>query len=263
MKKIIIICSTNQSELGSGIIQELNPNYKILGVLVRNNFTFASIRREIKFERKKFLNKIYKKFITQFIPFIESKSGFQDYFYQKNIKFSSIQKLCSEKSIDFLNFNKLNDKSINNFMKTNKPDLAIFAGGGIVPISFLEQVDVLNCHMGILPEYRGMNSWIWALLKKDPKNIGLTTHIMDQGIDTGPIIKRHRINIFDMQTKDEIIKALEKEMIPVILSSVDKYFLEDGRNNLEIQKIFEGNQYFVPHELLEKEAENILKNLKR
>ena len=48
--------------------------------------------------------------------------------------------------------------------------------------------------MGLLPDYRGMDVVEWPILEKNFKKLGLTTHLMDTGIDTGKIIQKKNIN---------------------------------------------------------------------
>lgn len=45
----------------------------------------------------------------------------------------------------------------------------------------------INCHAGDLPFYRGRNILNWALIN-DAKELGVTVHYVDEGIDTGDII---------------------------------------------------------------------------
>ena len=47
----------------------------------------------------------------------------------------------------------------------------------------------LNLHMGLLPEYRGVNGIRQALINGEDKT-GVTIHLMDEGVDTGPIVAR-------------------------------------------------------------------------
>jgi folate-dependent phosphoribosylglycinamide formyltransferase PurN len=51
----------------------------------------------------------------------------------------------------------------------------------------------INVHTGITPRYRGMHGAYWALARGDPANCGVTVHLVDAGIDTGPIIAQARI----------------------------------------------------------------------
>lgn len=46
----------------------------------------------------------------------------------------------------------------------------------------------INIHRGIAPEYRGQRTIFWPLYFKDFDHIGITLHLIDRGIDTGPIL---------------------------------------------------------------------------
>lgn len=49
-------------------------------------------------------------------------------------------------------------------------------------------------HEGILPQYRGLHSTLWALAKKDYDNLGCTLFQVNERIDDGKIILQHKIN---------------------------------------------------------------------
>lgn len=60
---------------------------------------------------------------------------------------------------------------------------------------------VLNLHMGMLPEFRGMRPNNWALARgdQDPDAehwAGVTLHEVDERLDTGPIVAQARFSIF-------------------------------------------------------------------
>ena len=64
----------------------------------------------------------------------------------------------------------------------------------------------VNVHMGLLPEYRGVNGVRWALLNGEEKT-GVTIHFMDSGIDTGNIISRVS---FPIEEQDNILSLMKK-----------------------------------------------------
>ncbi len=45
-------------------------------------------------------------------------------------------------------------------------------------------------HFGVAPEYRGQDSLFWTLYRRDYDRIGFTLHVVDEGIDSGPILAR-------------------------------------------------------------------------
>ena len=74
---------------------------------------------------------------------------------------------------------------------------------------------VINCHAGKLPHYRGRNVLNWALIN-DEKEIGVTCHYIDEGIDTGDIILQKTFPVTD---EDDYGTVLEKafEVCPSVL----------------------------------------------
>ena len=53
---------------------------------------------------------------------------------------------------------------------------------GCVPAPFL------NYHAGITPHYRGQHPSYWALVNGEPERVGVTVHLIDKGVDTGPVL---------------------------------------------------------------------------
>ncbi len=64
------------------------------------------------------------------------------------------------------------------------------------PIMSLTPSGVINCHAGKLPYYRGRNILNWALIN-DEREFGITVHYVDEGVDTGDIIKQRCFPITD------------------------------------------------------------------
>lgn len=63
----------------------------------------------------------------------------------------------------------------------------------------LELIDatrqIINCHLGRLPQYRGVRPVNWALRNGDDL-AGITLHVIDEGVDTGPILAEALFSIW-------------------------------------------------------------------
>jgi len=68
------------------------------------------------------------------------------------------------------------------------------------------RLGVINCHAGMLPFYRGRNVLNWALIN-DESSFGITVHYVDEGIDTGDIIRQEDFPITD---EDDYASLLAK-----------------------------------------------------
>lgn len=71
----------------------------------------------------------------------------------------------------------------------------------IIPKSLLSLLPgkFINFHYGILPKYRGPNPILAQMLQYETQS-GITVHIVDEHIDTGPIILQQKIMIEDTDT---------------------------------------------------------------
>ncbi len=90
------------------------------------------------------------------------------------------------------------------------PDLGVVvAYGQILPktILALPRLGCINLHASLLPQYRGAAPVAWAILRGKTET-GLTTFLMDEGTDTGPILRQARIAIRPEETAGELAARL-------------------------------------------------------
>ena len=59
---------------------------------------------------------------------------------------------------------------------------------------------MINLHLGLSPYYRGTATNFYPLLNEEPEYVGATIHLLDAGVDSGPILRhaRPRIQAGDM-----------------------------------------------------------------
>ncbi|WP_396217727.1 methionyl-tRNA formyltransferase [Flavobacterium sp.] len=94
--------------------------------------------------------------------------------------------------IDYLFPVKINSSEFIETAKSYNVDLFVSMSFNQIfktPILNVPKLGVINCHAGKLPFYRGRNILNWALIN-DEKEFGITVHYVDEGIDTGDIIKQ-------------------------------------------------------------------------
>lgn len=52
----------------------------------------------------------------------------------------------------------------------------------------IPRLATINIHRGIAPAYRGQRTIFWPLYFEDFEYVGITLHLIDDGVDTGPIL---------------------------------------------------------------------------
>jgi len=135
-------------------------------------------------------------------------------------------------------------------LKQWSPDLAIFTGGNILRDQVLNvpRLGILNAHLALLPEIRGMSSPEWSLLCGVP--LGITIHFMDSGVDTGPILLRREFARADgCDSLADLRNKMIAEGIELIAEAVAG--LDRGTISAVAQADREKDcQFFVMHEQL-------------
>jgi len=120
----------------------------------------------------------------------------------------SVKVLAEQFSIPIFQPNRLRDEEVVNELLQIPCDLIIVAAyGQILPKAILEYVPCINLHASILPHYRGASPIQQSLLNNDPQS-GVTAMWMDEGLDTGAIIKISTLDI----APDEMVESLYERL---------------------------------------------------
>ncbi len=85
--------------------------------------------------------------------------------------------------------------------------IVVAAYGQILPKAVLDHAPCINLHASILPKYRGASPIQQAILSGDTKT-GVTAMLMDEGLDTGDIIKIEECEIGEDEMAHELFEKL-------------------------------------------------------
>jgi methionyl-tRNA formyltransferase len=100
----------------------------------------------------------------------------------------------------------IKSESSQEFLKRLAPDaVVIIAYGQIIPARLLPipRLGWINLHGSLLPRYRGSAPIHWAIANGETVT-GLTTMQIDAGMDTGPTLLRHEVEIASDETSPEL-----------------------------------------------------------
>jgi len=92
------------------------------------------------------------------------------------------------KDIKIIRFDKLSDPGVLKLIIDQKIDVIIQGGVGLINNDIIRavRIGIINVHPGKLPEFRGCSAPEWAIYHNKP--VYATAHIIDEGLDTGPVI---------------------------------------------------------------------------
>ncbi len=115
------------------------------------------------------------------------------------------------------------------------PDaIVVVAYGRMVPPWMLAvpRLGCINLHASLLPKYRGAAPIQWAIAMGDAFT-GNTTMLLEEGLDTGPILLQQTIEIGPGQTAAELFPVLAEAGAPLVVATLAG--LADGTLHAQAQ----------------------------
>lgn len=249
----IIIFSPNPYSIYTSTVTEMliRRGITISAIYVRKLINPSRAISEFRRDGSRLLKKVWKKLILRGSAY--QASNFENIisFRKKfNISISKVNEFQTKHSIPVISCSSLNDAVVVNGLREIQPDLVVFTGGGLIRNEVLSNSGngVLNCHMGLLPPYRGMDVVEWPILENHLEQIGITVHFMDQGLDTGDILRAKQIK----PHKGESISELRDRIEPIMCQTLVDTCIDFLNNNIQRQPqdILAGKQYFKMHPIL-------------
>ena len=169
-----------------------------------------------------------------------------------NIVVNSLYKMLRRYKIKYeiVPYNTINDEHILSLLKEVDCKYIILNARGILkePLFKIGKV-FINAHKGELPYFRGSSATKWSYLIDN--SMGATVHVMDEGIDTGPIIKtkQYKVPVFSEPGQIGIFEAF---IVSDLLSETMRSFYTKGSIETKKQNADDGNTYFVAHPVIRK-----------
>ena len=166
---------------------------------------------------------------------------------------SPVKEFALEKNIPIYQPEKVrkNTEFINKIKELNPDVICVVAYGKILPKEILDipKFGCINVHGSLLPKYRGAAPIQWAVLNGD-KTTGITTMYMNEGMDTGDMILKEKVEIGENETTGELWERLSKIGGKLLVETLKE--IEDGTAPREKQ----GNDFTVAP-MLNKEMSKI------
>lgn len=103
-----------------------------------------------------------------------------------------------------------------------KPDaIVVVAYGRIIPKWMLElpRYGNINLHGSLLPKYRGAAPIQWAIANGETES-GVTTMLLEEGLDTGAMLLAHRVGILPDMTAPELFEILSEVGAPLLVETL-------------------------------------------
>ena len=166
---------------------------------------------------------------------------------------SAVKKYAVEHNIPVLQPVSLKDPEFLDALKAWKADLFVVVAFRMLPkvVWEMPKLGTFNLHAALLPQYRGAAPINWAVINGE-KTTGVTTFMIDEGMDTGNIMYRYDCKIGPDETVGEVHDKLMELGSMLVVNTVEA--LEENNVELRVQKSFiQGSEILKPAPKLTRE----------
>jgi methionyl-tRNA formyltransferase len=136
---------------------------------------------------------------------------------------SPVKVVAEDNKIEVLQPEKVREPDFVKKLREYRPDcIVVVAFGQILPkdILSLPRYGCINLHASILPKYRGAAPINWALINGETKT-GVTSMLMNEGMDTGDILIQREVEITEGDSAGTLHDRLSEIGSEVILETLD------------------------------------------
>ncbi len=117
------------------------------------------------------------------------------------------------------------DEAMADWLQEQGVELVVLAGYmHVLTTAFLDRFPdaVVNVHPSLLPEFPGAHA-VEEQLRAGVAESGATVHLVDEGVDTGPILAQERVAVRPDDTPESLherIKELEHRLLPRVVEEL-------------------------------------------
>lgn len=162
----------------------------------------------------------------------------------KKLKKSEVKEKAEELGLEIFQPDKIKKEENIEVLKSYKPDaIVVVAYGQILSkdILNLPRLGCINVHASLLPKLRGAAPLNWALIKGEKKT-GITTMLMNEGLDTGDMLLKAEVEIDENMNVGDLHDILMHKGADLLLETLEK--LE--KNELSPQKQDDSLSSYAP-----------------
>jgi len=139
------------------------------------------------------------------------------------MKAPEVKILAEEHGLDILQPEKLSEEGIYEAIVEAKPDYIVVAAfGQLLPKNILDIAPCINLHASLLPQYRGASPVQQSLLNGD-EFTGITAMLMEEGLDSGPILGYRYFKIPQTMLLPELMNRLSEDACALTTEIIHRF----------------------------------------
>ncbi len=133
----------------------------------------------------------------------------------------SLNDLAARRGFELNEVWNLNSPEAARILAELHADLGVVLGTRILKRSTFNvpRLGSINVHKGKVPDFRGMPPGFWEIYEGQP-TCGITIHFVNDGLDTGDIIREAEIPIHARERPETLLHKLDEASIPLLAEAV-------------------------------------------
>ena len=139
------------------------------------------------------------------------------------LKAPEVKVLAQKHNLNLLQPEKLSDEGVYEAIVDAKPDFIVVAAfGQLLPKKILDIAPCINLHASLLPQYRGASPVQQSLLNGD-EFTGVTAMLMEEGLDSGPILGYRYFKIPPTMLLPELMSRLSDDACALTIETIHRF----------------------------------------
>jgi methionyl-tRNA formyltransferase len=142
----------------------------------------------------------------------------------REIQSTPVKEIALQHDLPLFQPQSIKDENSINEIKGLSPDLfVVVAFGQILSRAMLDipPLGAINVHASLLPKYRGAAPINWALINGE-EMAGITTMVLDEGMDTGPILLQRPFDIKPEDNASSLHDRLSVLGAELLIETIDR-----------------------------------------
>lgn len=150
--------------------------------------------------------------------------------HQTELSQSAVKQYAVSQGLPVLQPEKLKAPEFIEELRALRADLQIVVAFRMLPevVWNMPRLGTFNLHASLLPQYRGAAPINWAIINGDTET-GITTFFLDHEIDTGQVIQRVAVPIFDTDNAEDVHDKLMTLGAKLVTETVDNIIADRVR----------------------------------
>ena len=113
-------------------------------------------------------------------------------------------------------------------------DFYLILGAGILSKKCVSNKKIINCHPGVIPSVRGLDSFKFSILNKI--RLGVTLHFIDENVDQGEVFSTIETPIYQSDNLESLARRHYENEI-YVLANFEKYLKNNSFIKHKFQKL--------------------------